>query len=73
MRDFADETEDASVSDVLRHPGQRYVMMDIGGRAHYSSQKKTSYIRRSPAAIRDILNPDCRNPERKTHEKLRKK
>ena len=39
MRDFADETGDASVSDVLGRPGQRYIMMDIGGRALYSSQK----------------------------------
>ena len=39
MRDFADETGDASVSDILGRPGQRYVMMDIGGRAHYCSQK----------------------------------
>lgn len=31
MRDFADQTGDASVSDVLGRPGQRYVMMDIGG------------------------------------------
>jgi len=31
MRDFADETGDAGVSDVLTRPGQRYVMMDIGG------------------------------------------
>ena len=38
MRDFADETGDASVSDVLGRPGQRYVMMDIGGTIHYSSQ-----------------------------------
>jgi len=39
MRDFADQTGDASVSDVLGRPGQRYVMMDIGGRAYLSSQK----------------------------------
>ena len=39
MRDFADQTGDASVSDVLGRPGQRYVVMDIGGRAYYSSQK----------------------------------
>ncbi|XP_068733293.1 heat shock 70 kDa protein 12A-like [Montipora capricornis] len=31
MRDFADQTGDASVSDVLGRPGQRYVVMDIGG------------------------------------------
>ena len=31
MRDFVDQTGDASVSDVLVHPGIRYVMMDIGG------------------------------------------
>ena len=39
MRDFADETGDASVSDVLGRPGQRYVVVDIGSRAHYNSQK----------------------------------
>lgn len=36
MRDFDDHTGDASVSDVLGRPGQRYVMMDIGGRTYYS-------------------------------------
>lgn len=31
IRDFIDQTGDASVSDVLVRPGLRYVMMDIGG------------------------------------------
>ena len=31
MKDFADQTGDASVSDVLFRPGLRYAMMDIGG------------------------------------------
>ena len=39
MRDFANQTGDASLSDVLGRPGQRYVMMDIGGRTYYSFQK----------------------------------
>ena len=39
MEDFANQTGDASVSDVLGRSGQIYVMMDIGGRAYYSSQK----------------------------------
>ena len=34
MRDFAEQTGDASVSDVHGRPGQRYVMMDIGGKAY---------------------------------------
>ena len=31
MRDFSDETGDASVSDVYARPGSEYLMMDIGG------------------------------------------
>ena len=31
MRDFVDQTGDASVSDVVARPGQRYVLIDIGG------------------------------------------
>lgn len=31
MKDFAGQTGDARVSDVLFRPGLRYAMMDIGG------------------------------------------
>ena len=51
MRDFADETGDASVSEVLVRPGQKYVMMDIGGRAYYRSQK-------CPVPVIDMFNPN---------------
>ena len=54
MRDFADQTGDASVSDVLGRPGQRYVMMDIGGRACYCSQK----VLRTLEGVIDMFSPN---------------
>ena len=44
LRDFVDQTGDASVSDVLVRPGLRYVMMDIGG-TYFHSEKIMHFSR----------------------------
>ena len=47
MRDFADQTGEASVSDLLGRPGQSSVMMDIGGRAYFQNILLISIINAS--------------------------
>lgn len=43
MRDFVDQTGDASVSDVLVRPGLQYAMMDIGGTVNLFLHKKNNH------------------------------